>query len=61
MELFTYTFIQYAFIGGLAMAILTGILGPFVVQSKQSIASDMFAHVALAGIGGALLLGVSPW
>ena len=40
---------------------LSGILGPFVVQSKQSIASDMFAHVALAGIGGALLVGVSPW
>lgn len=43
------------------MAILTGILGPFVVQSRQSIASDMFAHVALAGIGAALLVGVSPW
>lgn len=43
------------------MAILAGILGPFVVQSRQSIASDMFAHVALAGIGAALLVGVSPW
>ncbi len=43
------------------MAVLAGILGPFVVQSKQSIASDMFAHVALAGIGGALLFGASPW
>lgn len=61
MELLTYTFVQYAFIGGIAMAVLAGILGPFVVQSKQSIASDMFAHVALAGIGGALLVGVSPW
>lgn len=61
MELLTYTFIQYAFLGGIGMAILAGILGPFVVQSKQSIASDMFAHVALAGIGGALLVGVSPW
>lgn len=61
MELLTYTFIQYAFIGGIAMAILAGTIGPFVVQSRQSIASDMFAHVALAGIGGALLVGVSPW
>lgn len=61
MELLTYTFVQHAFIGGLAMAILAGLLGPFVVQSKQSIASDMFAHIALAGIGLALLLGVSPW
>lgn len=61
MELLTYTFVQYAFLGGIAMAILTGIFGPFVVQSKQSIASDMFAHVALAGIGGALILGFAPW
>lgn len=61
MELLTYTFVQYAFLGGIGVAVLGGILGPFVVQSKQSIASDMFAHVALAGIGGALLIGMSPW
>lgn len=61
MELLSYTFVQYAFVGGLLMAIMAGVLGPFVVQSRQSIASDMFAHVALAGIGGALLLGASPW
>tara|TARA_B100002051_G_scaffold276205_1_gene323183 strand:+ start:8195 stop:8992 length:798 start_codon:yes stop_codon:yes gene_type:complete len=61
MEILTYTFVQYAFIGGIAMAVLAGLLGPFVVQSKQAIASDMFSHVALAGISGALLMGVSPW
>lgn len=61
MELLTYTFVQYAFLGGVGMAILAGVLGPFVVQSRQSIASDMFAHVALAGIGGALLVDMSPW
>jgi zinc transport system permease protein len=61
MELLTYTFVQYAFLGGIGMALLAGVLGPFVVQSRQAIASDMFAHVALAGIGGALLLGMSPW
>lgn len=61
MELFTYTFIQYAFIGGVCMALVAGLLGPFVVQSRQSIASDMFAHVALAGIGAAVLFGSSPW
>lgn len=61
MELLTYTFVQHAFLGGIAIAVLSGLLGPFVVQSKQSIASDMFAHVALAGVGAALILGVSPW
>ncbi len=43
------------------MSLLSGMIGPFVVQSRQSIASDMFAHVALAGIGMALVLSVSPW
>jgi zinc transport system permease protein len=61
MELLTYTFVQHAFVGGIALAILAGLLGPFVVQSKQSFAPDMFAHVALAGIGAAVLLGNSPW
>jgi zinc transport system permease protein len=61
MELLSYTFVQYAYIGGITMAFLAGLVGPFVVQSRQSIASDMFAHVALAGIGAALLVGVSPW
>lgn len=61
MELLTYTFVQYAFVGGFAMAVLAGVVGPFVVQSRQSIASDMFAHVALAGIGAALIVGVNPW
>ncbi len=61
MELLSYSFVQYAFLGGTCLALLAGLLGPFVVQSRQSIASDMFAHVALAGIGGALIVGVSPW
>jgi zinc transport system permease protein len=61
MELLTLTFVQYAFIGGIMMAVLAGVLGPFVVQSRQAVASDMFAHVALAGIGAALLAGSSPW
>jgi len=61
MELLNYTFIQYAFLGGISMAILAGILGPLVVQSKQSIASDMFSHIALAGIGAAVFFESSPW
>lgn len=61
LELFSYSFVQHAFIGGMLMALLAGMIGPLVVQSRQAIASDMFAHVALAGIGAALLLGVTPW
>jgi len=61
MELFSYTFVQYAFIGGSLLAVMAGLLGPLVVQSRQAIASDMFAHVALSGIGIALIADFSPW
>lgn len=61
MELLSLTFVQYAFVGGGLLAVLTGLLGPFVVQSRQAIASDMFAHIALAGIGAALLADINPW
>ena len=61
MELLTYQFIQYAFVGGLSIAFLTGLFGPFVVHARQSYAGDMFAHVALGGIGIALMLGIGPW
>ena len=61
MELFHFNFIQLAFLGGICVAILAGVLGPFVVQSKQAIASDMFAHLALAGIGVAVFFNLNPW
>ena len=61
MDLLTYTFIQYAFLGGTSIAVLAGLLGPFVVQARQAYAGDMFAHVALGGIGVALLAGIGPW
>lgn len=61
MELLSLTFIQYAFYGGMMIAVLAGVIGPFVVQSRQAIASDMFAHVALAGIGAGLISGIGPW
>ncbi|NBD74112.1 hypothetical protein GVX82_03680 [Patescibacteria group bacterium] len=61
MELLSYTFVQHAFVGGVLLALLSGVLGPFVVQSRQAIASDMFAHVSLAGIGIALVAGLGPW
>lgn len=60
MEIFTYTFIQYAFLAGASTALLSGILGPMVVSSRQSIASEMLAHVALAGVGLAAVFDFLP-
>ena len=60
MEIFTYTFVQNAFVAGTSAAVLTGVLGPMVVSSRQSIASDMLAHVALAGVGLAAVFHLFP-
>ncbi len=60
MEIFTLTFVKYAFLAGTSIAILTGLLGPMVVSSRQSVASDMFAHISLAGIGLAAVFNFFP-
>ncbi len=59
-DIFTLTFVQYAFLAGTVTAVLTGLLGPMVVSSRQSVASDMFAHIALAGVGMAAVFGFLP-
>jgi ABC-type Mn2+/Zn2+ transport system permease subunit len=44
----------------LGMAIASGLVGCFAVMRKMTLASDAIAHVALPGIGIALLLHVHP-
>jgi len=53
-------FIQDALIAGTLLALLAGILGPFVVAGRQSVASDMLAHLALAGVGVGVVAGFLP-
>ena len=44
----------------LGMAAAAGLVGCFAVMRKMTLASDAMAHVALPGIGLALLLNVQP-
>jgi ABC-type Mn2+/Zn2+ transport system permease subunit len=44
----------------LGMATAAGLVGCFAVMRKMTLASDALAHVALPGIGLALLLNVQP-
>lgn len=60
LQMLSYGFIQRALIAGLASACTAAVLGNFVVASRQSVVSDMLAHVALAGVGLGVLLGISP-
>jgi len=53
-------FIQDALLAGSLLALLAGTLGPFVVAGRQSVASDMLAHLALAGVGLGVVAGFLP-
>ena len=44
-----------------AMAIAAGLVGCFAVMRRMTLASDALSHVALPGIGMALLLHGPPW
>lgn len=59
-EILQYPFIQRAFIAGILLAIMLGLLGVFVVLNKMSFFSEGIAHSSLAGIAIGLLLGVNP-
>jgi zinc transport system permease protein len=59
-EYLAYGFVQRALIGGVAIAIIASILGPFLVLRRLSVLGDGLAHVAFAGIAIGLLLGTNP-
>jgi len=43
-----------------AMAVAAGLIGPFAVMRRMTLAADALSHVALPGIGLALLLQAAP-
>lgn len=60
MFLFQYAFVQNALIAGLGIAIIGGILGPFLVLRKMSLLGDGIAHVAFGAAALGLFLGMYP-
>ncbi|MBU0625496.1 metal ABC transporter permease [Patescibacteria group bacterium] len=59
-EMFSYPFMQRAFLAGLMLAALLSFLGIFVTVRKMSFFGDGIAHSTLAGLAIALLAGISP-
>lgn len=55
-----YEFMQHAFIGGTIAAILSGVVGYFVIIRNLSFAAHALGHIGFAGASGALLLGLTP-
>lgn len=59
IALLHYQFIQYAFFAGTIIAIVSAIIGYFVVLRSQAFAAHALSHIGFAGATGAALIGLS--
>jgi zinc transport system permease protein len=59
-ELLQYDFILRGFAAGLIVGIIAPLIGVFLILRRYSLIADTFAHVSLAGIAFALLVGINP-
>ena len=60
LEFIFYPFIIRAILVGSFLAVLLGVLGPFIITRKMSFMGDGIAHASLSGVAIALLLGWAP-
>jgi zinc transport system permease protein len=57
LELFSFAFMRRALLAGLLIALMTSVLGVFVVQRRLAFLGDGLAHASFGGMGlGALLV-----
>jgi zinc transport system permease protein len=59
-EIFTYGFMQRAFIAGSIIGIICPAIGVFIVLRRLSMIGDTLSHMALAGVAAGLLAGIYP-
>lgn len=59
-EIFSYTFMQKALLGGLIVGFAAPLIGVFVVLRKMSLIGDSLSHVALSGVVLSIIAGVNP-
>ena len=60
IEALNYAFMQKALMGGAAIAIACGLVGPFLVLRKLSLLGHGLAHLSFGGVALGLLLGINP-
>ncbi len=59
LELFRLDFVQNAFLAGTIVAIVTAVMGYFVILRAQAFAGEALADIGFAGATGAAVLGIS--
>lgn len=59
-DMFQYDFIQHAFAAAGIVAVVSGIVGYFLVMRGQTFAGHALSHIGFAGATGAGLIGLAP-
>lgn len=59
-EIFSYEFMQRAFIAGIGVGIIAPLVGTFLVVRRYAPLADTLAHVSFVGIAIGLITGISP-
>jgi zinc transport system permease protein len=59
-EMFSYDFMQRAFLAGMIIAVLASVSGTFIVLRRYSMISETLAHSALVGVAVGLVAGLNP-
>jgi zinc transport system permease protein len=60
LELLSYEFAQRALVGALLIGVLAPLVGSFLVQRRLALLSDGVGHIAITGVGLALLMSWAP-
>lgn len=60
MDIFSYAFMQRAFLVGVLLAVIIPCIGTTVVLKRLSMIGDALSHTSLAGVAAGLILSVNP-
>jgi zinc transport system permease protein len=60
LDIFDYTFMQRALVAASVVGLTAPLVGVFLVQRRLALLGDGIGHIALTGIGLALLTGQAP-
>lgn len=60
VEFLSFAFVQRAVIAGVLIAVITAVLGVFLVLRRLSLIGDSLSHVALSGVALGLITNTSP-
>lgn len=59
-EIFSYSFMQRAFVAGIAMAIFCGMISVFIILRRVSFLGSGISHAAFGGVAIGFFLGINP-